>query len=799
MMRKLFLLFFSLIVSMALTAANVTKENAELIAKQFLGKQRPTARTRTVKMARQQPLPLSIAADASAFYVFNVDGDEGYVIVSGSTLSPQILGYARQGSFHSESVPPHMQAWLDSYAEQIAYLEQTQGRYEAPRLVQQHDAIAPLLTSKWNQGQPYNNLCPIAPGTSERTVTGCVATALAQVINYYKYPAKTIAPIPSYTTYSLNIDMPEIGITAIDWDNMLNSYSGSSTSAQQKAVAQLMLLCGQAVEMNFNTSSAGGSDADARLDLQALLRYFGYDETVRYMKRYSFSAAAWDELIYNELKAGRPVIYNGQSVGGGHSFIVDGYDGNGLFHINWGWGGADDDYFLLSVLNPYDNSSIGASSSNDGFSFSQSAVVGIQHSSGEVTPALFSCLGIGIDGETTFTRTSSSKDFTGISVWAATYNTTSYTNTFFVNFALADENDELLALLGDGAQLNDVPYNYGIVHSENNCTFGAGLSDGTYYIIPGGASEYSTEWEPCWGSNVYRIKAVIKDNQLTLSEPSVSLSGTIEQPQNAFVGQKLELTAQITNNGSNFNDDIFLTVDGKDMGGRHFEAREGETASFTIDFIPTTTGEKTVTLSYYDSQTGADVPFATLKVNVVPDQSTVALSYHLTVDNAVDYVVNDDHAKVSVSITNNGDAYNNSIAVLLYKYDPSDGYYHSVAYKTARLTLAAGASTVRNFTFDGLEDQQEYLVAFWYTKDDAWQDDQIYASFTVSIPQEQLLLGDVNGDGALDVFDIVALANAIIGTPSESFNWAAADLNGDGNADVYDIVRLANIIINAAE
>lgn len=755
-MKKTFSLFLCLFVSLAMMAANVTEEQAAKAARQFLSK-RPQMRAGQMRMAKRQPLLLSPSQqEATAYYVFNVDGGQGYVVVSGSTLTPQILGYSSRGAFDADQLPEQMRTWMDDYARQIAYAEQTQGRHEAPRMMMEHDAIAPLISSRWNQGSPYNKLCPIDPSTSQRSVTGCVATALAQVLYYYKYPAQTLAPIPAYTTQTQSISMKEMPVTTIDWSHMVDIYTGSETATQQQAVAQLMALCGQAVQMDYNSQASGASGLR---DVEALQTYFGYDATVRIVERNAFSTLSWNELIYQELAEGRPVIYNGSSVGGGHSFIVDGYDGNGFYHINWGWGGHQDDYFLLSVLNPEENAAIGASNSSDGYSFGQTAIVGIQHSTGEVIPARMSCFRLENTGSDTYTRSKSTDDFSGISLSMGIFNFTGMTHEFLAAAVLENAEGEILSMLG-GFNIGSLKNYYGYNNATlTDISFGADLPDGIYYIVPASTSEGSDTWEECWGAINYRIKAEVSGNTLTLTNPTVALTGEISLAGDAFSGHKVRLTANITNRGTVFNDYIYLLVDNKLAGGRMFEIAESDTEALEIDFMAESKGRKNVALAYVVND--EYVPFAATTIDVQTFTGTTDLNYSVTLLNATDGVVDGDKVEASVSVSNAADDYYDNVVMWIMKYDPSDQYYHSTDYKANKLSLAKGASTTLNYTFENLEPAQQYLLTFSYAKDGQYVDKGNYAFFSTAEKQPEQK-GDVNGDGMVDVFDIVALANIIM-------------------------------------
>lgn len=700
-----------------------------------------------MKMVKKQPLSLSMAQDAAAYYAFNMDGNNGYVIVSGSDLAPCVLAFSEKGSFMEEKLPTNMKAWLQGYADQIAYLEHTAGKYEMPRLLTRRNAVSPLLKSTWYQETPYNNKCPVDPSTGNHCATGCVATAMAQVIYYYKYPSQTKAVIPSYTTETKGISMSEIGITTIDWNNMLDNYSSSTTTSQKNAVAQLMLLCGQALGMDYNYPESGIKSSNMPLEAMALQRYFGYDQTVRALDRNAFSTLEWESLIYDEVAAGRPVLYNGLSSGGGHAFVVDGYDGEGLFHVNWGWNGNSDGYFALSILNPYNTTSTGASSSHDGFSIDQSAVVGIQHGTEDVIAERFQVTDIKVTGSTSYTRSSISEDFTGISIQPTAWNLTGDNHSFVLGLTLMDENDNWVTGVFNGVNYGSQDFLYGGSYNFEDCSFGSNIPDGVYYIVPVSASENSDIWEPCWRSNVYRIKATINGNSLTLTEPSTNLSGTMQVTSQAVVGDPLSITAQITNNGSYFNDYVYLFEPNEEdkltmVGGRMLEAQEGETVNFNIDYVPMAAGSKTLVLVCYDKNNKAQI--------IGHTTATIGkcLDYTVSITNAVNGIVADGKVSAKVNVLNNGNLYNDEVALVLFKYNESANTYYYEADKTRLLTLSSGANTTLSFEFDNLEMEKKYVLSFQYFKANKLHDHGGYAYFSTKISELKLSL-NANPDGGV--------------------------------------------------
>ena len=337
----------------------------------------------------------TVKVDAKGIYAFNMEGG-GYVVASGDSRALPVLGYSTTGSIDWEQMPANMRAWLKNYDKAIASLGDTKdfvngiskSREEtrAARAV-----IKPLIKSHWDQAEPYWNKIPLYAGANPEweganSYTGCVATAMAQIMNYYQWPKAACKAIPAYditTAYENNEKVWHIDAlpaVTFDWDNMLNDYfvyssDFKATTAQLDAVATLMRYCGQSIYMYYTPESSG---SDHQQVVEALVKYFGYKNSVSSEKRIYYTIDGWEDLIYSELAKGKPVQYGGSSDDGGHSFICDGYDGNGFFHINWGWSGGGDDYFSLAVLNPYNNISAGAGTSGIGFSIDHDAIIGVE-------------------------------------------------------------------------------------------------------------------------------------------------------------------------------------------------------------------------------------------------------------------------------------------------------------------------------------------------------------------------------------------------------------------------------------
>ena len=301
----------------------------------------------------------STSTGESAVYVFNIDAaGGGFVIVSGDDRAREILGYSDSGTFDAKLIPEALREMLAIYARQINSLGQenvtTDSIITSSRAMRRTSSIMadvnPLLSTTWNQGDPYNAYCPTLE--NQTALTGCVATAMAQIAYYYKYPTEKVPSLTSYISETNKINVTAWGATTFDWDNMLDSYNGSYTETQKNAIATLMRYCGQAAQMDYGFSS-GAYNGDA---LVAFTEKLGYNPYATFKSANNYSVNGWEDLIYKEVSEKRPVYYSALNgaVGcdvEGHAFVIDGYksDGN-YFHVNWGWGGACDGYFNLFAL-----------------------------------------------------------------------------------------------------------------------------------------------------------------------------------------------------------------------------------------------------------------------------------------------------------------------------------------------------------------------------------------------------------------------------------------------------------------
>lgn len=398
-MKKNFLLLLSLmlLLSVSAIAGPRSYQQAKAIAQRqaaMLGIEMDAEVAASAKAAPRMSVSSAVSPSATCYYVFANGEDKGFTIVSGDDRMPEVVGYSAQGTYDPDHLPANYVGFMKAYQETVEALlkgdAQVSGglaevrQWRAERA--SSAAVAPLLDGiKWDQREPYNNMCPLYEGTN-RSVTGCVATAMAQVMMYYQFPKKLKSTIESYTTKAYGINIPAIYSGATyDWDNMLPDYSKSDyNSAQADAVAKLMYHCGAAVKMDYGPSSR------ANVTPTILATYFGYDaDLMQDLTRTVFTLQQWMTLIDNELKAKRPILYSGQASDEGHEFVCDGSDGKGLYHINWGWGGYQDGYFDLTILQPTKGGA-GSGSAVDGYNRNCSMIIGIVPDNGKVDEPLAS-------------------------------------------------------------------------------------------------------------------------------------------------------------------------------------------------------------------------------------------------------------------------------------------------------------------------------------------------------------------------------------------------------------------------
>lgn len=398
--NRLLLFAGSLLMPMVVMAGPRSFQQAKAIAEKQAALLGVTIDQKAMTKARKQGSKGEITLSQESYYVFPNANSKGFTIVSGDDRLPEIVGYSSQGSYDENNLPEGFVSFMKAYqnlynkvnlgdAEALKNLAEIKAwRNKKNASAASTSAVAPLLGNiEWDQTSPYNNMCPKYDSVHV-AATGCVATAMAQVMAYYKYPKQLKADIPGYVNRWNGIPMEIPTITreegVYDWDNMLPKYNKEANATQQQkdAVAKLMYHCGAAVRMSY------GPESGAAVSSSKLAKYFGYDaDLMMDLSRSSFTLDKWMQIIDTELAAGRPVLYGGQSSENGHQFICDGKDENGLYHINWGWSGNQNAYFDLSILNP-EKGGTGSGSAADGFNRYCTMTIGIAPDNGVVDAPL---------------------------------------------------------------------------------------------------------------------------------------------------------------------------------------------------------------------------------------------------------------------------------------------------------------------------------------------------------------------------------------------------------------------------
>ena len=363
-MKKYLLSLLALVLGIGMVHANpVSVSQAKFVGQQFV--QANFEQSRQVQELTLVYTGTSTRGEA-CFYVFNV-GNDGFVMVSADDFYRPIIGYSDEHSFNAENINPELGYMLD---ELIAgrtgkitgkalpkVADEWQSVMNSGRLISRNGGRDKfyLVQTKWNQNYPYNYYCPEASGgPGGRCYAGCVATAMSQVMKYWNHPLQGTG---SHTNYNSGFGAltANFGATTYDWDNMPNALSQGSPQAQIDAVATLMYHCGIAVDMHYAIDGSGAYSQDVP---SRIYQYFSYSNQAVFRSRDSYTYDNWGRMLKESFDMGWPVYYSGQAPDGGHAFVCDGYDDDGLFHYNWGWGGDGDDYFDFDQIEY--NSSDGA-------------------------------------------------------------------------------------------------------------------------------------------------------------------------------------------------------------------------------------------------------------------------------------------------------------------------------------------------------------------------------------------------------------------------------------------------------
>ncbi len=402
-MKKIYSLFGLFLLIAQLQAKQIDLNTALSVGKNFLNSQTNSQTLQKVsnlnlvyKAKSNISSSITTAQETTSYYVLN-NANNGFIVVAGDDNASPILGYSNNGAFDLNNIPPNLAKWLEGYKSQIRFIVENNiaatteitnqwtalknNTYQSPLKIKGSIAtsVSPLVQTKWGQSPYENELCPydINAGSENgyHSVAGCPATAMAQIMKFWNYPT-TGSGFHSYNHSTYGTLSANFGSTTFNWAAMPNVISSSNN-----AIATLMYFCGVSVEMQYGPKSSGSyvimdGYPTEQTSENAYKTYFGYNAiTIKGLWRKNYSDDEWKTILKDELNAGRPVQYAGFNTGSGHTFVCDGYDVNGKFHMNWGWSGQNDGFWLLDALNP---GTSGTGSGTGTYNLSQQAIIGIQ-------------------------------------------------------------------------------------------------------------------------------------------------------------------------------------------------------------------------------------------------------------------------------------------------------------------------------------------------------------------------------------------------------------------------------------
>lgn len=785
-MRKFQILILVLFSAAFTTQATpVTIEQAMASAQQFFNGNNGRHAPATTSLRHAYTAP------SAQYYVFNRGTSDGFVIVSGDDRTMPILGYVDSGSFNYDQLPDNLRWWLGEYQRELEYL-QSHPQVAVRQNAKVSTSVTPLVTSNWNQSAPYNNMCPtyVKSGATYRAVTGCVATAMAQIMYYHRWPAQGTGSV-SYnyavggqSSQNLTANLSQ---SLYDWDNMLDDYiSPGIATVHQNAVALLMRDVGYSVEMMYNDGSSGAYSENVP---DALKNHFGYDQDTRIIYRQYFGITGWEQILRDELDAHRPIYYSGSTSGGGHAFVVDGYNSDGYFHINWGWGGMSDGYFIISMLNP-DSQGIG--SFEGGYNNYQAAVVGIQPAHEDADPYAFGAFYDGFSPEVS--QVALGESATLAVTQAALLGNKNWETLYWGHVVLSeDETVVVQSPTYDGDASSIEPWYY---YSFNTTvTPSTSLSDGRYHIrlvYQANGLPYRLFNPSSQGSGYILMEVRNGMAYFTAPDsPNLSLVDLTVNSTTLYSGNMFEVKATLHNDGLEYYDNVHFAlvrngsqaVASADIGID--VAQGGEQTFGTRMTAPSTAG--TYQLALYDKDNNR--LGETITVTVAQASAfDLELVSELQLENET---MPADHVRAVAQVKNNGGNYMGVIEVAIL---PTDTLRIKSRFYSQIVTIPAGETRQVAFdgSFGGVIGETYRLWLRNPNRSDAyylWGNPALFtvADYTTS------LFGDINGDGAVDISDINLVINAMLGLSQDQSIESLCDVNGDGSVDISDI----NLLINA--
>ena len=575
-MNKHFLFIAVIVMAMTVpfaSAKQIGPQQALEIARQFSttdtklkSMSASPAQMKVVYTAKPEGSPAD-SDDNGLLYVVSSGDNAGYVMVAGDdVVSNPVLGYSTGGVFDYGTAPDNLKWWIGEYARMIEYAaEHGMAVAAAPKF---DTSLDPLIKTHWNQDYPYNNLCPWL-SEDMQGYTGCVATAMAQVMKYHEWPERGTGS-HTYTDPNCGQTLSaNFGETTYRWDLMPNDYDGSWTDEQIEAVATLMAHCGVAVDMQYMPDGSGAYSGDVP---GALVNYFGYAEDAIFLSRDYYAQNEWAGMVKDELDAGRPVYYSGQSTGGGHAFVIDGYNTDGYFHVNWGWGSQSDDYYQLATLDPYSGQGIGGTTA--GYAYAQGAIFNLHRPTGDetATPDIRMRSFAFYSGEASVETVKGGQVTFQINEVYNYHPTASFGGYFGIN--IEDGNGNVVETgyfeISDNSTPAVLKPGYGYDFVQISVIIPEDIADGHYKAYPFYAADTEgAEQYPIKGLSMLSNYAdvIVEGDNVTVTIQGtalgyISCSGAAVVVNDTFTnGEEARVYAQITNNGTDYyTSDVYFTL-----------------------------------------------------------------------------------------------------------------------------------------------------------------------------------------------------------------------------------------------
>lgn len=680
--------------------------------------------------------------EASCYFVFNNGQNGGFVIVSGDSRTKEVLAYSEKGTYDPDNLPPAMVAMLDGYAHEINKLGADDADHpdNSPKFVSSGHTktpVLPLLTSEWNQETPFNQSCPMykhSDGTKTRTYVGCVAVAIGQLLYYYRnrMPAKTTVAIPGYTgAGSVSLATVKAG-TAYNWSQMFDKNESYLTSAQLKAVANLLLYSGMSVSSSYGVSQTSASCANV---VSGMSKYFGFTSSAQLLNRTAYSYDQWEDMLVNELMSARPVFYNGVSYYVNHALILDGYDGMGYFHVNWGWGGRSDGYYSLNILNPQYDRGNDAEVDEDSFITKQQAIFGLQPVNGY------------FDNPTEPELTSTVNSAKNAAVTVTYKNNTNTTASFKcgLGYADADGIPQLLKEWDDGWVQVPAKTSLGAVAYTltKNDFSSKKLKTGTYELFPIYLLKGEDDWVRCPNSTANYISATYSTSSVVATLGTYTYS--LKASDFYYSGSKTKSYSQpvhfkLTNEGDkDFFGTVYLFASTSSTPGSYISKAPimlgaGQDVTVMLSFKPSKAAKYNVWIA---RDTGCKYVLGSSTVTIGTGSYKRALKVtSVTVENANPQKTKQifsNKIKGTAKIANIGtNTYSDKLNIFLHR-KPLEGGSVKVLYEDVKyVTIEQGDTATVEFEFDDLSDKYYYNLTFYYWVDWAFLTNSTWKDYYLS-------------------------------------------------------------------